>query len=161
MAKAGDKFIVEIESVFVKNHDDPAKLENRLYKAKGFNSLVFDENGLWKLTPYEDKGETSFDEGYKDGEDNGISATWDTAKQILELSPADREYLFGYEDPKFIFRMFEPVEAMEIILNHQSTDTDELNAFRKAIHDCLEIDLTVEQVDELINILNAHGRNVS
>lgn len=167
MVKAGDKFIIEIESAYYpacafsaddigrspsELMDKVNKLNFELYKIKGFNTLVFDDNGIKKLTPY--KG---YEELYQEGEADGISATWDTAKQIVEMSPADREYLFGYEDPKFIFRMFEPVEAMEIILNRQSTDTDELNAFRKTIHDCCGIDLTLDQTEELVRTLRNHS----
>lgn len=41
--KIGDKFILEIESIF---EDDYG---NRLYRVKNFKSLVFDEIGLSKL----------------------------------------------------------------------------------------------------------------
>lgn len=45
MYKVGDKFIIEIDEIF----------ENKgktLYRIKGFNSLVFDKNGLNKLSRY-------------------------------------------------------------------------------------------------------------
>lgn len=45
MYKVGDKFIIEIGEIF----------ENKgktLYRIKGFNSLVFDKNGLNKLSRY-------------------------------------------------------------------------------------------------------------
>lgn len=41
----GKKYIIEFE-------DEP--FGNGLYKAKGFNSLVFDQNGLDRLTPFEE-----------------------------------------------------------------------------------------------------------
>lgn len=44
----GEKFIIELEDEV-----------NGLRKAKGFNTLVFDQNGVNKLTPYEEKKETS------------------------------------------------------------------------------------------------------
>lgn len=44
----GKKYIIELE--------DEA---DGLYKAKGFNTLVFDQNGISKLTPYEEKKEAS------------------------------------------------------------------------------------------------------
>ena len=54
--KEGDMFIIEIGSTYTGggclaidgDSDDPIML----YKAKGFNSLVFDDNGLDKLEPY-------------------------------------------------------------------------------------------------------------
>ena len=42
----GKKYIIEFE-------DKP--FGNGLYKAKGFNSLVFDQNGLDRLTPFEEE----------------------------------------------------------------------------------------------------------
>lgn len=60
MAKVGDKFIIEIESVYGKlNGNEFSEYEEylrgnpRLYKIKGFNSLVFDEYGLNRLEKYE------------------------------------------------------------------------------------------------------------
>ena len=44
----GEKFIIELEDEV-----------NGLRKAKGFNTLVFDQNGVNKLTPYEEKKEAS------------------------------------------------------------------------------------------------------
>ena len=67
----GDKYIIELEEKpFHKDNGD------FLYMVKGFNSLVFDMNGLDKLTPYTEpdldairkevyyKG---YEQGYKDG----------------------------------------------------------------------------------------------
>ena len=48
MANAGDKFVIEIDSVFVGRHAE------KLYRVKGFNSLVFDDYGLEKLTAYKE-----------------------------------------------------------------------------------------------------------
>ena len=60
MAKVGDKFIIEIESVYGKlngnefSEDEEYLRGNpRLYTIKGFNSLVFDEDGLNRLEKYE------------------------------------------------------------------------------------------------------------
>ena len=45
-AKVGDKFIVEVAEVL---HTASG---NRIYKMKGFNTLMFDEQGIEKLEPY-------------------------------------------------------------------------------------------------------------
>ena len=47
MIQVGDKFVIEIVDIFEKDGE-------KLYRAKGFNSLVFDENGLKKLVPLEE-----------------------------------------------------------------------------------------------------------
>lgn len=151
MVRAGDKFIIEIESAYYpacaftaddigrspsELMDKVNKLNFELYKIKGFNTLVFDENGLNKLDRF--KG---YEELYQEGEADGISATWDTARQIVEMSPADREYLFGYEDPKYILRVFEVHEAMEILANRNS-DIDRLT-------------------DDILSTLRKSGKDVS
>ena len=48
MANTGDKFVIEIDSVF------GGKNGEKLYRVKGFNSLVFDDYGLEKLTVYKE-----------------------------------------------------------------------------------------------------------
>lgn len=49
MYKVGDKFEIEIESVFTNDAD------SELYAIKGFRSLVFDKNGLDKLKKVEEE----------------------------------------------------------------------------------------------------------
>lgn len=48
------KYIIEIENEPFGRNDDPFFPHgmDELYRAKGFKSLVFDQNGLNKLTPY-------------------------------------------------------------------------------------------------------------
>ena len=59
MAKVGDKFIVEISEVLTSKGTYMAygceenEYEESLYRVKGFNSLVFDDNGLNRLEKYE------------------------------------------------------------------------------------------------------------
>ena len=61
--KTGEKYIVEIGEIirgYGNKEDDPARVSEPLAKIKGFNSLVFDENGLKKLKKLEEteQGET-------------------------------------------------------------------------------------------------------
>ena len=42
----GRKYIIELENISFQNGDE------YLWRVKGFKSLVFDKNGLEKLTPY-------------------------------------------------------------------------------------------------------------
>lgn len=55
--KVGDKFIIEIAEVYenVLSGIDALATSEPLYKIKGFNSLVFDKNGLDKLEEIADK----------------------------------------------------------------------------------------------------------
>ena len=57
--KVGDKFIIEIAEVYENElsgiYSFKATTSEPLYRVKGFNSLVFDKNGLDKLEEIEDK----------------------------------------------------------------------------------------------------------
>lgn len=64
MASKGDKFIIEIENTYISEAGDTPAV---LYKMKGFKSLVFDESGIEKLTPYHEKKESSH--GFKVGDE--------------------------------------------------------------------------------------------
>lgn len=50
--EVGKKYVVEIEEIYVAVTPDATP--QRLYRIRGFNSLVFDDAELKKLTPIED-----------------------------------------------------------------------------------------------------------
>ena len=52
----GDKFVIEIGETFYSDNDC-----RKLYSIKGFNALIFDENGLDRLEKLEDKKEPCVD----------------------------------------------------------------------------------------------------
>ena len=75
--------------------------ETAVYRAKGFKSLVFDENGLSKLTPY--SGAEDFC--------NGLNAAWEAAhdlywmngKEIADALGTNEEYSEVLDmDPRFV-----------------------------------------------------------
>ncbi len=127
--EVGEKYIIEIG-------EEIDTAEGKLLRIKGFNSLVFDYNGLMRLEPHikEAEEEVGEDEHYE-----GLMEAWVACKEILELSPAERNYLFGYADPKYILRMYEPEEAMEIMKNHREQDSfidelmEKIKSYGKAI----------------------------
>lgn len=49
MVKVGDKFIVEVGEVWTKPNG------KKMYFIKGFNTLIFDDNGINKLEKYDPK----------------------------------------------------------------------------------------------------------
>lgn len=63
MVNIGDKYIIEISGVF-KNEDQ--RFGKPLYKMAHFNSLVFDEEGISRLTPYEPDNDESYQRGLND-----------------------------------------------------------------------------------------------
>ena len=69
-SKVGKKYMIEIAQEYVQDYpthlykDSLLTAPKKLYRVAGFNSLVFDEAGLTKLTPLDIALEKSFDDGY-------------------------------------------------------------------------------------------------
>lgn len=86
--------------------------------------------------------------------ERGINEAWVAFKEVLELSPYERNYLFGYEEPKYIVRMFEPKEVMEIMKNRKEEvdQIDEIIAILKK----RGIDIDKEELFSLYGILREH-----
>lgn len=111
--KVGDKFVIEIGA---ERLGDPI-----LYRIKGFNALVFDDNGLDRLErvngmtlrdAYDEGFEKGLEEGrnekdckacmdtkanadYNAGYEDGLIDAWNCAKKISMLDDATIEELFG------------------------------------------------------------------
>lgn len=78
------KFIIEIEDdPFIRYECFPG--EEKLYIAKGFKSLVFDKNGLDKLTPYDESA----------AELRGAEKAWEMAKKISIMPDEAKKEVWG------------------------------------------------------------------
>lgn len=77
------KYIIEIEDEPFGRNDDPNIPHGMdvLYKAKGFNSLVFDQFGLDKLTPLDKELKEAYLQGKHDAEQDLARAAYDEAYQ--------------------------------------------------------------------------------
>jgi len=83
------KYIIEIE-------EEPyvRRGENALYRAKGFNSLVFDQFGLDKLTPLDKELEEAYQKGFEVGQheattleyQRGLDDAWGFASHLAYVS---------------------------------------------------------------------------
>lgn len=82
--KVGEKYVVEIDEI-IEGHDG-----TRLAKIKGFNSLVFDKNGLDKLEEVDEDAanELSYQFGMEDG--------WKLAQRVAETTAEDLSVM-GFE----------------------------------------------------------------
>lgn len=102
----GKKYVIEFEEEpFIK--DPIISAPEELWRVKGFNSLVFDENGIKKLTPLEDTLDldklevhmNGFDEGY----DAGLRILWDRIRKVFGDShdgtygSSQLIHIFGYD----------------------------------------------------------------
>lgn len=116
--KVGDKFIVEIGECYdrcLPFGDD--NTPNELYRIKGFNSLVFDDNGLDKLQKYEEeviaakfyeKGREEAQIPYSEAYNQGLQDAWELAKGVvLKVSR-------GGFDEKKIIDIFGSIDYAEI-----------------------------------------------
>ena len=125
----GKKYIIELEDKpFHKGNGD------FLYRVKGFNSLVFDMNGVGKLTPYtkpdlEQVRKEAYEQGYYIGYskylnrsyEDGLSDAWEAARKIgcprthsgfgIEIN----NEIFGACDSAYILAEFSAFEAIEKI----------------------------------------------
>lgn len=108
--EVGERYIIEISDVIATNNGNIAKI-------KGFNALVFDENGLDKLerlsTDYIDRGKAEAEKsdacaeaqlsGRAMGHDEGYKEGYDEAKKVwykLGYDEGKADALRGYEDLK-------------------------------------------------------------
>ena len=96
------KYIIELEN---RNYVNGSSCKDDiLYRVKGFRSLVFDQNGLDKLTPYDqdEAYQRGFDDAHKisieecqRSYERGIAEAWDFARHLNAVSPniTDNIYL--------------------------------------------------------------------
>ena len=123
-SKVGNKYIIEIEQEYSANMRkgssdivEPVKL----YKAKGFNSLVFDEQGLNKLKRMPELEQidaviAEIDIIQKTAYENGLHDAWEIAKKIECMDGYDGDELiemFGTDDIETIFAKYKANEVLE------------------------------------------------
>lgn len=88
-----DKFVIEIDEVFENNADDFIH-EKELYRIKGFNSLVFDDNGLDKLQKYETYKPSELEEFKKEAYNKGLEDAIELARKLYEMPIHRLEQIF-------------------------------------------------------------------
>ena len=117
----GKKYIIEIEEEPLVRKS-ALHGETAVWRASGFNSLVFDNNGLDKLTPYTESDTESirkeaYEQGYtdgckkhevelhaiaytngkQDGYQKGLNDAWDAARKICDMKWTKRNEVFGID----------------------------------------------------------------
>ena len=117
------KYIIEIE-------DEPLWRQSALhgedavFKAKGFNALVFDKHGLEKLTPLNKELEEAYQKGYEVGSheattleyQQGLYDAWEAIIKIALIPYAERSEIFdGQQDILSIVQKFSPSEVIDRI----------------------------------------------
>lgn len=106
----GEKYVIELEDEVFYNGELPFDGSETLYRVKGFRSLVFDQNGLERLTPYiEPDDEGSYNRGLNDAwncvqwlwnHNRALDVKWDVKRMIEEYkkqSLYEEEFQVGDE----------------------------------------------------------------
>ena len=115
----GKKYIIELEDEPFGRNDDPDFPHGMdlLWRVKGFNSLVFDENGLSKLTPLSKMNAGEGYERYK----AGMDAAWEAARKLETMSAGTIERIFpDQSDIVFICNQVTAEEAIKALENFES-----------------------------------------
>ena len=96
MYEVGDKFIIEIDKIYANTTNHGCE---KVYRIKGFNSLVLDENGLNQLQRCNEYLFTKddYDMAMKDGYIYGLNDMWEAITLISGLYQKDIEDIFGYK----------------------------------------------------------------
>lgn len=128
----GDKFVIEIGEVLAGYKNNPETVNDGgittvLHRIKGFNSLVFDKNGLDKLQKLnpemkiEDIDDMLAEHDLRQKEYNrGLNDAWELAKRIFldkcdyhnPLSDEDLSKIFQSRDLAYIVNTNTPQEAL-------------------------------------------------
>lgn len=124
------KYIIEIEDVpfsKVRIDADNGAQNINLYRAKGFNSLVFDQFGLDKLTPLdtvlEEVLEGAYQKGYVVGQheattleyQQGLDDAWKAIMKIAKMPDGERGRVFGDCWISNILNKFSATEIINIL----------------------------------------------
>lgn len=121
MYEAGDKFVIEIGEAYIycgfRETEEQKNMPARLYRIKGFKSLVFDENGLKKLKPVGSEETTEanagYSKGWSDGYDNGLADMWEFIEKVNKNSVQTNEEIFGSAHISGAIQKITPQKAIE------------------------------------------------
>jgi hypothetical protein len=141
------KYIIEIEDEPFGRNDDPYIPHgmDELYRAKGFNTLVFDQFGLDKLTPLDKALEEAYQKGVHDGSidvkervdgayqkgfeagqheattleyQQGLNDAWECARRLVwetSLNEAEHMGFIAKEESAEILRDYTVTDAMKAV----------------------------------------------
>lgn len=107
--EVNDKFIIEIAEVCTTDRRKSTEEGHTLYRVKGFNSLVFDDNGLDKLQKCET--ELSWDECYN----KGLNDAWELVQRLCNIPPKEIELIFCVDN-----LIWDEREIIEVIIKQNT-----------------------------------------
>lgn len=94
----GKKYIIELEDDAFTNKNNEA---DKLYRVKGFKSLVFDEDGLNKLEPYK-LPKVKYDSMIAEAGEHGAEKAWELARHLFNVGedPINNRFYRSRRDNK-------------------------------------------------------------
>ena len=92
----GKKYIIEVEDKPFELLSEDGFTSEKLFRVKGFNSLVFDWNGLNMLTPYTE--DSAYAHGYTEAESKYREIRDELEKQAYQQG-YEQGYKDGYNEP--------------------------------------------------------------
>lgn len=127
------KYVIEFDKEQLLEYDkDTDTYFRTLYKAKGFNALVFDQVGLDKLTPLDKALEEAYQKGFEAGQheattleyQQGLCDAWNAAKKLFsEMSNTEINLVFPQEWNNGGFKALMALHPQDAI--------DRINAFEQ------------------------------
>ena len=128
-ANVGDRFIIEIGAIAdVQGLGADNDNIDTLYKVKGFNSLVFDDNGIKKLAKAKDlKDEVK--EAYKKGYAKAMEDIQEVIRMLLAMGYNDRDLYFG--GSHITAEILSEFDAREIV--------ERLEAYKNEVEELIEV----------------------
>lgn len=130
-----------------------------LYRIKGFNSLVFDKNGLDKLTmaitPKEDGlvSAEKVDEAYG----KGLNDAWELAKKIDEKLPNENWEIFNFGYCTEIFQRLTPQEAFAKLEAYESEQEIKVGDVVTTVNGTCEYIVTCIQPPNTLHVVNSRS----
>lgn len=156
----GTKYIIEVEDKPFELLGEDGFTSEKLFRVKGFNSLVFDWNGLNMLTPYTEPNlervkKEAYDKGYHDGYfvgdeswkdivhekeeefyQKGLSDAWEAARKLWEIDISTLHKIFYKETRMDCYMYYTAAEAVAKIKEYEDKQKEikvgnEVKAFEK------------------------------
>lgn len=115
--EVNDKFIIEIAEVCTTDRRKSTEEGHTLYRVKGFNSLVFDDNGLDKLKKCEQPtiSEDTLEMERMKALNDGRNEVWELVRRLYNTSLNEIKHIFGANDFKWDER-----EIIEVIIKQNT-----------------------------------------
>lgn len=158
------KYVIEIEDVpFSKVHfDDYNGAQNiNLYRVKGFNALVFDKDGLDKLTLLDKELDEAFQKGLEEGKKQGADKAWECAKRFVWKTSLNDAASMGFiveEEAAEILKNYTATAAMKAAELYDEKSKTEIKVGDEVFIPGIEDSIVVVEVDgDCVDISDLHS----